>query len=179
MSCIRFGFTCLTRKRYRDLLLLSTSAHTQTVPAISFRGILNVAVAISSTIARPAYSLSHQVPVPAGQTHNCFWRGSEPSNWKRFRRLCLKQKDSTIWLTLIRLNLVLKWLIIVVVKIEKLMSTHAARLAIRADKVAKKTLLSAILNSKDCTWVYDVVDFKNIRQTSIRIQQTQTKKNPL
>ena len=70
-------------------------------------------------------------------------------------------------------------LIIVAVKIEKLMSTHATRLAIRANGVANKTLLSAILNSKDCTLVYDVVDFINIRQTSIRIQQTQTKKNPL
>ena len=67
-------------------------------------------------------------------------------------------------------------LIIVAVKIEKLMSTHATRLAIRANEVANKTLLSAILNSKDCTLVYDVVDFINIRQTSIRIQQTQTKK---
>ena len=73
----------------------------------------------------------------------------------------------------------MKWLIIVAVKIEKLMSTHATRLAIRANEVANKTLLSAILNSKDCTLVYDVVDFINIRQTSIRIQQTQTKKNPL
>ena len=69
-----FGFTRLTRKRYRDVL---ASTHTQTVPAMWFRGILNVAVAISSTIARPAYSLSHQVPVRAGQTHNRFWRGSE------------------------------------------------------------------------------------------------------
>ena len=64
-----FGFTRLTRKRYRDVL---ASTHTQTVPTMWFRRILNVAVAISSTIARPAYSLSHQVPVRLR-----FWQGSE------------------------------------------------------------------------------------------------------
>lgn len=88
------------------------------------------------------------------------------SQTKRFHNLIKPDKIKSCF----------EMLIIVAVKIEKLMSTHATRLAIRANGVANKTLLSAILNSKDCTLVYDVVDFINIRQTSIRIQQTQTKK---
>ena len=91
------------------------------------------------------------------------------SQTKRFHNLIKPDKIKSCF----------EMLIIVAVKIEKLMSTHATRLAIRANGVANKTLLSAILNSKDCTLVYDVVDFINIRQTSIRIQQTQTKNNPL
>ena len=69
----------------------------------------------------------------------------------------------------------MKWLI-VVVKIANLISTHAIRLAIRASKIAIKTL-SAIFSLKvfiyDWTRVYNVVDFKNIRfQSSTQIHQT-------
>ena len=54
---------------------------------------------------------------------------------RRFTRLRLRQlKDCTIWM---RLSLLLKWLI-AVVKIEKLISTHAISLAIRASKVANR-----------------------------------------
>ena len=57
--------------------------------------------------------------------------------------------------------------------LKKLTSTHATRLVTRASKVANRTLLSAILNLKDWTGVYDVVDFKNVRfQSSTRVHQT-------
>ena len=57
--------------------------------------------------------------------------------------------------------------------LKKLTSTHAIRLVTRASKVANRTLLSAILNLKDWTGVYDVVDFKNVRfQSSTRVHQT-------
>ena len=53
-------------------------------------------------------------------------------------------KDCTIWM---RLSLLLEWLI-VVVKINKMISTYAVSLVIRASKVANRPLSSAILNLK-------------------------------
>ena len=62
-----------------------------------------------------------------------------------FTRLRLQQlKDCTIWM---RLSLLLEWLI-VVVKINKMISTYAISLVIRASKVANRPLSSAILNLK-------------------------------
>ena len=69
-------------------------------------------------MARPARMLSHQALVLAGRTQTSALR--------------LELNDSTIWM---RSSTLSKWLI-VVVKIAKLISTHATRLAYKSQLVA-------------------------------------------